>query len=331
MKLLHQHAFRSSIARSSRTRSSRARSSIGWSAWLIVLAALLLVGCQPIQPEAASAAPSSSTTAESATETAAEIPQITITAQDDAFEMPDELPAGFVSITFANGGTLNHHGFVLRLLEGVTLEQAAEAMKADMEGSEASSENEIYDLAFFLPDTDPGTTNQATVELVPGQWMIVSFSMDAASDGPPVPDWAKGLIKQFSVVETSGVAAVAPEADLVVTIGADDFEMPSEVAPGEQTLQIVNATGAADGYAFVVKLGEDTTMEDVLAAFEAMFAGQEPEKMPVISTVGGLMGYNLSDSFYTTINFSPGNYTIISSIGADELPYTGLYKSFTVQ
>jgi hypothetical protein len=303
---------------------------MSWSWLLLVLAALLLVGCQPIQPEAASIAPASSTTSETAAGTAAEIPQITITAQDDAFEMPDELPAGFVSITFANGGTLNHHGFVLRLLEGVTLEQAMEAMNAEMEGSEASSENEIYDLAFFLPDTDPGTTNQATVELVPGQWVIVSFSMDAASDGPPVPDWAKGLIKQFSVVETDGVVT-APEADLVVTIGADDFEMPSEVAAGEQTLQIVNATGGADGYAFVVKLGEDTTVEDLLAAFEAMFAGQEPEKMPVVSTVGGLMGYNLGESYYTTINFARGNYAIISSIGAGEFPYTGLYKNFTVK
>ena len=53
--------------------------------------------------------------------------------------------------------------------------------------------------------------------------------------------------------------------------------------------------------------------------------------MPIISTVGGLMGYNLSDSFYTTINFEPGNYAIITNINGQDFPYAGLYKTLTVK
>lgn len=64
-----------------------------------------------------------------------------------------------------------------------------------------------------------------------------------------------------------------PEADVVVTIGADDFDMPAEVsAAGEQTLQVVNNSGAEDGYLFILKLGGDTTVDSLLAAFEAMFS-----------------------------------------------------------
>ncbi len=295
--------------------------------WLaVMLAALSLAACQPVQPQSASAAPSTAVTVARGA-----IPHIDIRAQDFAFEMPDELPAGLVSITFTNEGHVNHHGYVMRLLDGVTPDQVMAAMSAEMEGTEGQATSEVNDLAFFLPDTDPGKSNQVTVELAPGNWLIVSFSMDPAAGEEMIPDWVKGSIQEFTVLAAEGDAPAAPAADIVVTIGADDFEMPTELAAGEQTIQIVNNSGEEDGYAFFVQLGGDTTVEDVLAVFEAMFSGQEPEEFPIISTVGGLMGYNLGESYYTTINFEPGNYAVISSIGSDEFPYAGLYKSFTVK
>jgi len=73
-------------------------------------------------------------------------------------------------------------------------------------------------------------------------------------------------------------------------------------------------------------------MDDVLAMFDAFFSGQEMDmsNMPVFHPVGGLMGYNLGDSYYTTVNLTPGNYTAISSVGAPEFPYTGFSKDFIV-
>ena len=187
------------------------------------------------------------------------IPQVTITAQDFAFDMPAEIPAGLVDITFTNAGATNHHGYVMRLLEGVTQEQVMAAMAADGEESTGEEPPAINDLAFFLPDTDPGTSNQATVELAPGNWMIVSFSMDPSTDGEMTPDWARGSIQQFTVTEATE-SAVAPDADIVVSIGNDDFDAPAELTAGEHTIQVVNASDADDAYAFVVKLGDDTTV-----------------------------------------------------------------------
>jgi hypothetical protein len=295
---------------------------------LCLLITIALTGCQPVQAVPANAASSTTTNAPSA-----EIPQITIKAQDFAFDMPDELPAGFVSITFTNEGQVNHHGYAMRLLEGVTLDQVTAAMAAENEEQNGAEPPQISDLFFFLPDTDPGKSNQATVELAPGHWVLVSFSMDSTS-GDPTPDWAKGSIKEFTVADSGGTNASeppAPTADMTVTIGADDFDMPTELAAGEQTIEIVNNGGADGGYIFFVKLGGDTTVESALAAFNAMFAGEEPETMPEISTVGGLMGYNLGKSYYTTINFEPGNYAAISSINGEEFPYSGLYKNFSVK
>src|SRR3954463_14423066 len=93
--------------------------------WLaVVVVAILLAACQPVHPETpvpsdaateATAEPAEEATAEPAEEATTEIPQITIKAQDFAFDMPDDLPAGLVSITFTNEGKVNHHGYVARL------------------------------------------------------------------------------------------------------------------------------------------------------------------------------------------------------------------------
>lgn len=75
-----------------------------------------------------------------------------------------------------------------------------------MDGQESAGAEPppITDSGFFLPDTDPGTSNQATVELAPGNWMIVSFSMEPSAGGPPIPDRARGSIAEFTVTEATG-------------------------------------------------------------------------------------------------------------------------------
>lgn len=259
-----------------------------------------------------------------ATTPADAIPQVTITAQDFAFAMPDALPAGLVSLTLKNEGKANHHALVAHLKEGATLDQV-QAVLQDPQGDAST----ISDLSFFMPDTDPGASNQATVNLQPGNWVIVSFSVSDMSGQDPTPDWAKGSLKPFTV--TGEAAAAVPAANLVLTIGNDTFDMPSELAAGPQTIQVVNHSDKKDAYAFFVKLGDNTTVADILAMFDAFFSGQQPEKMVEFHPVGGLMGHDVSQSYYTTIDFTPGNYAVMTSINANEFPYSGLSKTFTVK
>ena len=286
---------------------------------------------QPSAPQTApeaTVAPSEEAPAEAsaAPEAGAALPEIAITARDFAFDMPAEIPSGWVSLTLTNEGEVNHHGIVMRLLDGVTMDDALAAM-----GDEEGDQTEISDLEFFLPDTDPGSSNQATVEMAPGHWIIFSVSMDASTDGEMTSDVARGSIAEFDVVESDAVAA-PPEADLTLTIGADDFDLPAEMTAGQHTIQIVNDSGQENGYAFILKMEDGTTMDDVMAMFDALFSGQEMdmENMPVFYAVGGLMAYNLGDSYYTTVDLTPGDYTVISSIGGTEFPYAGVNKSFTV-
>ena len=258
--------------------------------------------------------------------TTSAVPAVTIVARDYAFDMPATLPAGLVSLTLKNEGAVNHHAIFTQVEDGTTLEQMQAMLASDGEDDTGQGGDQ---LVFALPDTDPGSSNEATVTLAPGTWAVFSVSMGDMAD--PTPDWAKGSLNLFTVEDRASDAA-APQPDLVLTVGADDADMPAELQAGPHTIQVVNASGQADGWAFFIKLEGDATVADILAMFDALFSGQEPAKMAEFHAVGGLMmGYNLSDSFYTTVDFAPGNYAVITSIGVEGFPYSGLAKSFTVK
>ena len=282
----------------------------------------------PADTEATAPAQSEATAAPEQTDSG-ELPQIIITARDFAFDMPAEIPSGWVALTLTNEGQVNHHGVVMRLLDGVSVDDALAAMD-----NPEADQSQFSDLQFFLPDTDPGTSNQDTVEMAPGHWVILSVSMDGVAIGAseqPVPDYTLGSIQEFDVTEDSSMAS-PPEPDITLTIGPDDFDLPEEIAAGPHTIEVVNDSGADNGYAFIIRTENGATMDDILASFDALFSGQEMNMadMPVFHTVGGLMAYNLGDHFFTNVDLEPGDYTVISNIKANDFPYSGYSKSFTV-
>lgn len=313
--------FHGRVVRSLSSRLSVGPFKVGLILGMLLCGMLALSACQPIQPPSAAAAQPE------AAQSAAEIPAITIHARDFAFDMPAAIPSGWVSLTLRNEGEVNHHAIVIRLKEGVTLEQLTQSLAEDDDTSDLS------DHYFFMPDTDPGRSNEATVNLVPGTWAIFSVSMDGGDDSSaPTPDWALGSLAQFTVTDTNSTAA-APEADIVVPLKADDFEIPSEIDAGTYTFQFVNHTGTPDGGTFILELGEGATIESILAMFDAFFSGQPMDSVEMVDfhAVGGLMGHELSDTFYATVDLKPGRYAVISSINANDFPYSGLSKEFTVK
>ncbi|NNJ09133.1 hypothetical protein EKD04_002190 [Chloroflexales bacterium ZM16-3] len=162
-----------------------------------LLAVIVMAGCGTRQAGGVAPTPVPAPTA------AATIPAVTISARDFAFDMPDSLPSGWVALTFRNDGKINHHGVVMRLKDGATVAQVLTAM-------EQEDAQPPTDQAFFIPDTDPGKMNQATVQLVPGNWVILSVSRGNLDD--PTPDFAKGSVKAFTVTAASSEATV-PAAD----------------------------------------------------------------------------------------------------------------------
>jgi hypothetical protein len=305
----------------------------------LALLVALVAACAP--PEPASDTGSSSepaidtvqataanASAEVATEaapeaSAAQIPSYTIVATDYAFEVPADIPSGWVSLTLTNEGQANHHGIMMHLRDGVTMDQV-EASLAD----DNADPQLISDAGFFFPDTDSGKSNQVALQMLPGHWAIASVSM--ADFASPTPDWARGSLAEFTVGEEPSGAA-EPEADMTVTIGQDDFDLPESVAAGEHTIKVVNDTGTPNAFAFILELRGDTTMASIMDTFDAVFSGKQPPEPPAdFSAVGGLMDNSVSPTYTTTVDLQPGRYVMVTSIGPDDFPYAGLAKEFTV-
>lgn len=61
----------------------------------------------------------------------AQIPKVVVKAMEYAFEAPDQIEAGLVSITLDNAGHEGHDVMLARLNDGVTLEQFETALQQD--------------------------------------------------------------------------------------------------------------------------------------------------------------------------------------------------------
>ena len=115
-----------------------------------------------------------------------------VTAVDYAFEgLPEEMPAGQVSIAMTNEGDEEHEMVLFRRNDGETrgIEELLELPEAEAE------EAVTFSGVTFAP---PGETGYLATELEPGTYFSVCFiPVGGAEDGPP--HFTEGMAAQFEV------------------------------------------------------------------------------------------------------------------------------------
>jgi hypothetical protein len=223
---------------------------------------------------------------------------ISVKAADFSFEAPDQIQAGPVTITLDNTGQESHHVQLVRLNDGVTLEQFQAALQ---EGEEAALP--LVTFQGGVASLSPGKQGQVTLDLEAGQYLLLCFIPSA--DG--VPHLAKGMIKPVSVVAGEGEqpAMVEPEADVTVTLKDFTFEMPAhEIQAGAQAWKISNAGPQIHELA-IIKLAEGKTLEDV-AAFTAAPSGPPP-----FEEVGGMQALSPNASGWVNLDLQAGEYAML--------------------
>lgn len=246
---------------------------------VVLLMAVVLAACGPAA--ASTLAP------------AVNIPQITIKSTDYAFEAPAKVEAGMVSIQLTNDGQEPHHVQLARLNDDVTMDDFQAALQQSPEAA--------FPLVTFAGGVgiiNPGDNQQVTVELTPGQYVLLCFV--PSHDG--MPHLAKGMMATMEVVKGSESAEM-PEIKANATVKLLDFSfaMPAEVKAGQQVWKVVNDGKQIHEIAFI-KLGEGKTMEDVAAFMEA------PHGMPPFEFAGGMQAIDPGDTGWVTMNLQPGNY-----------------------
>jgi hypothetical protein len=230
--------------------------------------------------------------------TGAPIPEITIKAADYSFEAPAQIEAGPVVLTLVNNGQETHHAQLARLNQGVTMDKFLATLKEDPEAT--------MPMLTFVGGPgllDPGLSQQVTLELTPGQYVLLCFI--PAHDG--VPHLAKGMIAPIQVVgHTDHIHAHAPQlkADMTVKLRDFEFPLPSQIKAGKQVWQILNE-GSQPHEIELIKLVEGKTIEDVQAFMHS------PNGAPPFTSIGGFQAITPGQSGWLNLDLEPGNYVAL--------------------
>jgi hypothetical protein len=242
-----------------------------------------------------------------ACQSAAKSPEVTITAKEYAFEMPESFVGGVVTLKLSNAGKEPHMAMLFRLNDGVTLEQ----FNAALTQPDPSGVFALGNLASGVNTTPPGATQSATLDLKAGDYAILDFG--AGED--QVPYMAKGMLKPFKV--TAGSSTAEPASDVAVTMKEFTFEMPTELKAGTHTFKVSNQ-GAQSHEMIMFKLAEGKTLADM----QAFLSNPESGGPPPGEEAGGALPMAPGMRAWTTVDLKPGNYVAVCFI-----PDTGDGKS----
>lgn len=224
-------------------------------------------------------------------------PEVTIVATDFAYEAPDTIAGGLVSLKLVNNGKTLHHVQLLRLLDGKTYADLTEGLKHMKPGSPPPPW--IEDVVG--PNSpEPGAESRLIRELTPGNYAIICFV-----DTPDhVPHVMKGMIKSLTVTAPPATVAAAPASDITVQMTDYDWALSSPLTAGKHVIRLENMSQQSHEM-FIAKLDEGKTKDDFLK-WGMTFQGPPPGK-----AIGGTSGQKKGDVAYLPVDLTPGNYLLV--------------------
>jgi len=225
---------------------------------------------------------------------AATPPVYTIVAKDFAYEAPDTISAGMVTLKLVNQGPDLHHVQLLRLSDGKTFADLAEGLKSMKPGEPMPPW--IHDVAG--PNTPvPGGEQSLTEELQPGNYAIICFIPGADH----VPHAMKGMMRPLTVVPATGAIAAAPVADITVKMTDYAWEVTPAITAGKHVIRIENSAEQSHEM-FIAQLAPGKTVAE-LAAWVENQQGPPPGK-----PIGGISGMAKGGVVYLPVDLEPGQY-----------------------
>jgi uncharacterized cupredoxin-like copper-binding protein len=194
-----------------------------------------------------------------------------VEAMEYGYLLPRSIPAGVVTVDFANAGDELHEFALIRLEEGRDAADILAAFESDQE-----------------PDWWDGASLPGVPLLSPGRELSLTFSLDAPGTyaffcplptAEFVPHMALGMVGTFEVAGDSD--GVPPIADVVITATDDGFDVPS-IRAGDVTVELRNAGRRPHEFSLAA-YAQGRTAADVEAWFESGQRGPAP-----VTFVGGI-------------------------------------------
>ena len=243
----------------------------------------------------------------------------TVIAKEFAFVGPDSITAGWTTFRMKNEGTVLHHVAIARIDSGKTMTDVEAALKNP-------GPPPAWLVGVGGPNApDPGAESNATLNLQPGQYVMLCF-VDIPGN---VPHFAKGMVHPLVVTAASGSTGTEPTADATITLADYSFAVDGKLTAGKHTIKVLD-NGPQEHEVEIVRLAPGKTMKD----FGAWAVKKEGP--PPASALGGVVGISkAAGANYFDVDLTPGNYALLCFIpdakdGKAHIEH-GMVKEFRVE
>ena len=261
------------------------------------------------------------------------LPEIAVSVSPEGVMAPESVEAGYQLITLSAAepfaGYLNIVQYPADLDEATAIEQMLAAGANDMPQA---------GWTYFGGTNTGGVGEPSTfaINLAPGDyhWAVSYYGEEQGSEE------IMSLVP-FTVTEAAATP-VAGELEVTVTLEeTDDLEYivsPDPVPAGPQVWEITNTGTHHAHHVVMVRIPDDVTKQDIIAEFNAMFAGTPTAGEPImaqITWVGYAALQSGGQTIWTEFDLEPGTYAVICFILDMETgrPHMldGMVTTFTVE
>lgn len=260
-------------------------------------------------------------------------PEVVITLTEAGFEVPDDVQAGTILLTFVNNAPFPAGFALIQLPEGVSMADLMPPAAASPESGASPAAEEGPGFPPVLFDAiwaggagaGPGQTGQAIVTLSAGEWIL-----DAGPDAGFPP----------AILNVTGDAEGAIEApEGAVTIELDNFQilLPEEIPAGLQTWHATNI-GDQPHEVFVTRTPERLTVEEAMALLQMDPTAEPDPSLPnpeEFQDVGFVAPISQDRSVLVSMNLEPGHYVVVCFMptkGEEDVPHAfkGMVTIFSI-
>ncbi len=197
----------------------------------LAVVALVAAACSSDDDSGGNSAAETTTSLDTTTTAAPEPTALDVTSTDFAYALDIEsVPAGLVTVTQDNQGEESHQVTLIRLEDGQTADQLADALAT---GGDSAAAPEAF--AGGPNSTPPGGSDATTVELTEGDYALICFIPSADGES----HFQKGMVGSLSVTAPEGPGAAAPATDGTIHMADYTYTVPEDFT-GQGTYEVVN-------------------------------------------------------------------------------------------
>lgn len=259
----------------------------------------------------------------------ADAPVVEVEAEDYAFNLPETLPSGWVTLRFTNSGEENHFLMLHRLPEGKTYDEYVVEIGEPfnevwypLRDGEITQEEALERMGETIPEwfwavqqmggtgiVAPGGTTEVTVRLEPGDYVVECYMKTEEGEFHGM----EGMVDPITVTEEASDEA-PPEADLRLTATNAALALEGEATPGRHTVAVHIAERPEAGFGHnvhVARLPEGVAVDEVQAWLNWMNVEGLQGSAPA-TFVGGMNILPEGATGYFDLELEPGRYLFVS-------------------